>query len=173
MNTRTQKMTPEEESLLSEIFHKYYKDIYLYVSAHIGNPSATDDIVAETFALACERIDEFKAHPNPKGWLIRTAHNKTREMYRKMQRSGLPYDEDDVENFASACSQYSVKELELAINSSLNPEERLRFLRYFIWGCSVTEIAALEDTTVNNASVRLTRIRQKLAKSLDESYLVR
>lgn len=170
---KTQKLTPDEESILSEIFHKYYTDLYVYVSAHVQNPSSVDDIVADTFALACERIDEFKAHPNQKGWLIRTAHNKSREMYRQMQNSGLSYDEAEVENHPEACSQYAVKELEMVIENSLDPAERLRFLRYFILGCTVKELANLEDTSVGNTSVRLTRIRKKLAEELDKGYFVR
>ncbi|MCM1046020.1 MAG: RNA polymerase sigma factor [Candidatus Gastranaerophilales bacterium] len=169
---KTQKITSDEEAFLSGIFHKYYTDLYLYVSTHIHNPSAVDDIVADTFALACEKIEDLKVHPNQKGWLIRTAHNKTREMYRQMKNSGLSYDETEVENHP-ADSPYEMKELELTIESALTPVEHRRFLRYFIWGCSVKELAALEDTSENNTSVRLTRIRQKIAEKLGKGYLVR
>lgn len=162
-------ITPEEDAMLAEIFHKYHTDLYLYVNSHIQDSHAVEDIVAETFALACEKIDEFKNHPNQKGWLIRTAHNKTLEMYRRLKCSDLCYDENEADSYPDDCSQYRAKELELVIESTLTPNERRHFLRYFIWGWSISELAAIEGTTVGNISVRLTRIRRKLAGKLKDS----
>lgn len=162
MDKKARKMTPEEDAILSELYKKYRSSIYLYVFSSIKDSQAADDIVSDTFTLACEKFDQFKSHPNQIGWLYCTARNKMQELYRKLQNNELPYTEDSNTSLAVDNSNYSLKEIEITIRGVLTPEEHRRFQRYFIWGYSLQEMADLEGISKDNMAVRLSRLRKKL-----------
>ncbi len=67
------------------------------------------------------------------------------------------------------------KELSSAISRfllTLNRDDRFLFVRRYWYADSITELAALTNTSTNRISVRLFRIREKLKKTLlKEGYL--
>ncbi|MBO4980918.1 MAG: sigma-70 family RNA polymerase sigma factor [Lachnospiraceae bacterium] len=163
MNTNRPTLTPEEESLISGIYEKYHSNIYHYVYSYIKDEYVASDITADTFALACEKLDQFKDHPNQAGWLYLTAQNKIKEFYRRLKNMELITNDDSDPIFHRYHnSAYHKKELELTLRASLTPEEYKRFQRYFIWGYTISEMADMEGITNFNMSMRLSRLRKKL-----------
>lgn len=163
MNTNKPTLTPEEEALLSGIYEKYHSSIYYYVYSYVKDEYAASDITADTFALACEKFDQFKTHPNQAGWLYLTAQNKIKEFCRRLKNNELiTNDEADPIFHRYHNSAYHIKEVELTLRASLSPDEYRRFQRYFIWGYTVSEMADMEGITNFNMSVRLSRLRKKL-----------
>ncbi len=162
MKKNRHKLTSREKLLLSEAYHKYHRELYLYVAFQTKNAPVVEDIVSETFALACEKIRVFKKHPNQKGWLLCAAHLKTLEMYRRLREADLISVENMDEEFAADLFPYADREWKLSVRDILTEEEYLRFRRYFIWGYSLREMAFLEGITENYMSVKLSRLRKKL-----------
>lgn len=175
MNTDAQKISPEDDELLSQLYSSYHSRIHRYVYAYIKDESIANDIVSDVFILACEKFDEFKNHPNQIGWLYQAAKNKIRQFYRRLQKDPMAFHEEIKDDDEASPlhkfspygnSLYSLKELEVSLHDSLRPDEYKRFLRYFIWGYSIQEIADLEGVSYENMSVRLSRLRQKLKDQL-------
>lgn len=171
MNIKVQRMTAEDENLLTALYKQYYSQIYLYVYSYIKDEHVAKDIAADIFTLACEKFDQIKLHPNKIGWLYLTARNKIREFFRRMNKEIISLDEETAtgeanHDFCCSTSVYAMKELELTLYQSLNADEYRRFTRYFIRGLSIQEIAALEGISYGHMCVRLTRLRQKLKKYL-------
>lgn len=171
MNKNLPRMKPADQNFLSQLFEQCYPQIYKYIYSSIRNEDITSDIAAEVFVLACEKIEELKVHPNPIGWLYLTARNKTREFSRKTKVEIISLDEnsDFIMNhcdYVYSHSDYFMKELELTLHESLTSDEYNRFLRYFIWGYSISEISEMERISNNNVSVHLSRLRQKVKKYL-------
>lgn len=62
------------------------------------------------------------------------------------------------------------QELDLVITKGLTEEEKNRFHKYFLHGYSISELAQLEKISENNMSVRISRLRSKIAQNIpDES----
>ena len=60
--------------------------------------------------------------------------------------------------------------LDLVITKGLTEEEKNRFHKYFLHGYSISELAQLEKISENNMSVRISRLRSKIAQNIpDES----
>ncbi len=49
----------------------------------------TDECIAETYLLACRRADVLKDHPNPDGWVVKTAKTKALELLNKHKNEKL------------------------------------------------------------------------------------
>ena len=50
------------------------------------------------------------------------------------------------------------------MKNDLDKEDKKRFSRYFVRGYKIPEMAKLENTSENNMSVRINRLRGKVAK---------
>lgn len=50
------------------------------------------------------------------------------------------------------------------MKNDLDKEDKKRFSRYFVRGYKISEMAKLENTSENNMSVRINRLRGKVAK---------
>ena len=159
-------MKPEEEALLSELYTQYYVKIYYYVYAYVKDESSANDIVSDVFILACEKFEDIKDHPNKVGWLYAAARNKVKEILYRFYKENLLIDRTaEVEGYSDV-SPYVTKELELALEKILTPEEYKCFKRYFVWGYTLQEMAGIEGITKGNMSVRLSRIRKKIKELL-------
>ncbi|MCM1044506.1 MAG: sigma-70 family RNA polymerase sigma factor [Candidatus Gastranaerophilales bacterium] len=167
METDVKTLTPEEMEIISQAYQKYYAKIYAYVYYSTGkDKNFTEDVVSDIFALACEKIKEFAPHENQGGWLHLAARNKIRELRRRLAGRELYCEDIEETGQYVADSDYGRLEIETIIQRALTPEERSRFLRYFVWGYELQEVADLEGVSKANMSVRLSRLREKLKREL-------
>lgn len=166
MNAKIQKMTPEKISLLSEPYQQYHLKIYSYVYSILKDKYTANDIVSEAFTPACEKLGQLKGHLNRGGWLYVTAQNKIKELYRKLPKGEILLGSSLETEHSGLHSPYSLKDLEITLQAALSPDEHKRFLRCFAWGYTLQEMADLEETTKENMSVRLSRLRDKIRRKL-------
>lgn len=89
-------MTSEEMRLMEEkietLFRTYYRNLVQYAEIILArspcptDPDRGEELVQETFALACSKWETFRASPNPVGWLYLTVNylalNAMRADYR-------------------------------------------------------------------------------------------
>lgn len=76
-------------------FYEARKDIvFRAVLAATADRAAAEDASAEGFARACARWQTVRHHPNPTGWVLRTALNFHRSWWRRFRREllGTPPD---------------------------------------------------------------------------------
>ena len=98
------------------------------------------------------------------GWLINTAKNKIRELNKSLKKIECEVDLD-ADEYTFTEDGYGKSELDLIITKGLTEEEKHRFHGY-----SISELAQLEKISENNMSVRISRLRSKIAQNIpDES----
>ena len=125
--------------------------------------SLAQDVLQETLYIAYKKWDQLKEHPNQTGFLIETARYKIQDFNkktRKLQRE-IPIEGHE---HIEAKDQYGKVELDIVLENNLDKEDKKRFSRYFVRGFKIPEMAKLENTSENNMSVRINRLRGKVAK---------
>lgn len=150
-----------------EIFYReYFNRVYKYVYRKIPNPQVAEDITQDTFYAAYVKCQELARHPKPELWLLRTAHNKMLEFYRRMKyRDTVPLEEESLE-LGKEEIYYQMKELELTALATMNQEEWQLMKKYYFFGYSIQELAEAEGITENNMRVRLSRLKKRLQGDL-------
>lgn len=76
-----------------EAFYRDSRDRSLRaVVAATGDPQGAAEAVAEAYARAFQRWQRLQTHPNPLGWVVRTAINHHRSAWRRLRRevAGTP-----------------------------------------------------------------------------------
>jgi RNA polymerase sigma factor (sigma-70 family) len=159
------RLTSADKELINDLYTEYLQQVSRYVYSHVNDISAVDDIISDTFMLACERASELQNHPNKAGWLFSVARNKILEYRRTGNRIEL-YGEYSDSFSAGTVDSVSINEMQIYIEKNLTHDEYIRFMRYFIWGYSISEMASMENISKDNMSVRINRLRKKLKELL-------
>ena len=77
---------------LDTIFARYHGRIFGYLSRWLGDPSAAEDIVQETFLRVLRQSAKAPAHDDLLPWLLKIARNLVIDRYRR-DRTDLVVDE--------------------------------------------------------------------------------
>jgi len=155
-----------DASFLEKLYIENYPLVYKLVVRSLKQygflHNDAPDIVQDVFVLAAKRIDVLKAHPNPAGWLIKTAQ------YMCM-------------NYASACARHgeqlfetldrkadhddAISEIDtmVSLEQMLKPEEYALLKAYYIEKRPTEEICRDTGFTPNLLRVRMHRLKKYLS----------
>jgi RNA polymerase sigma factor (sigma-70 family) len=70
----------------AEFYRRSRDDCLRAVVISTGDADRAQDLVAEAFARACALWGTVSAHPNPQGWVVRTALNANVSRWRRRRR---------------------------------------------------------------------------------------
>lgn len=162
----------DDEGEFSKLYREYQPFLLRYVSAVVRDKTLAEDIVQETFCEMLDQFEKFRNHPNQRGWLVKTAGYKMREISRKMSSNELvPLQEDIIQPIKNDIG-YEMKELEIVMSEVFDENEREYFLKYYLRGYSVKELAAMEGVSENNMRVRLYRLKEKLSRLMNPVFII-
>ena len=160
-----EERTARVREAMEAAYNAYFEDVYKFVLRGVGNKTAAEDITHDVFCTALNKAEEFMSHPEPKGWLMVTAKNKLRELYRRMKPSARESLEGVLEPSAEAPG-YGGTELELTALAIINEEEWALVKDYYLVGITIRELAEKYGITENNMRVRLHRIRGRMRRGM-------
>ena len=162
--------TTVDHQQFDELYRKTYAEVYKFIRYRVTDRELAQDVLQETFYVAYKKWDKVKELSNPIGWLINTAKNKIRELNKTLKKLecevALETDEYTVNE-----DGYEKSELDMVLVKSLSEEEKRRFVRYFVCGYTIAEMAELEHISENNMSVRISRLRDKIAQSISDELV--
>ena len=177
-----------EDSRIIELFYARAEEAIIELSAKYGavcsriarnilkNELDTEECVNDTYLAAWNTIPPQKPDPL-RAYIFRIARNNAIAKYHAntSEKRNSYYDKalEELENslVASAAveQEISAKELSRQIDrflDTLDQENRMLFVRRYWYSDSISELAERFQTSHNNVSVRLSRLRNKLKKHL-------
>lgn len=156
--------------MLSQIYEKYHRELYLYIFSLCRNHHAAEDITQETFLKALLALPE--GHSNIRAWLYMVARNlffNYREknfqecfLEEEMEKPGQEMDilTDLIENERKRQLYRAMERLDMKKREVLQ-------LQYF-GELSQKEIAAVLRMTPENVRVLAYRARKELKKYMEQ-----
>ncbi len=167
-------MLSKEEQ--NEIIRKTYRLIYDYCLLRLKNKEAALDVTQDTFLLMVEKAARLQ-NDSMKSWLLRVAENKCNAYIRKIVRElghlRLDNQEPDVLNRIflklddRSFGVYYETYQSIMLNHLSVKEAYLCELR-FIKGMSPAEIAKLLHIKEAAVNTRVSRLKKKIVKVIDE-----
>ncbi|MCA1011687.1 RNA polymerase sigma factor [Halobacillus halophilus] len=156
---------------LEDIYHTYFKDVFLYVYSLSGDKHLSEDITSETFMKALASLDSFKGDSDIRVWLCQIAKNSYYSYLRK-KKSFVDFDSvpespsgDNVEQ-EIATSEATMKVNEM-IQNLKEPYKKVFTLRVF-GELSFKQIGKLFAKSDNWACVTYHRAREKIKARLGD-----
>lgn len=152
-----------QKTKLAEIYERQADTIYLVAVGYGMQRADCEDIVHETFLKLMRYAPDFESQEHEKAWLIVTAANICKNLFRKRYRKDLPLEDwDRPEEAKSAEAENDL----LAALRKLPERLRLTVHLYYYEGYQSAEIA--EMLGLHPASVRrqLSQARKLLKEEL-------
>lgn len=141
------------------MYNTYADDIYRFLFVHVRDVELAEDLTADTFLKAWNRIDKFD-WKHSRGWLYAIARNNLADHWRKKKPEQLPEDFDPADDKPGHDELLDTKmEIKRAVKALAKlPDEMksvvsLRFLQ----GYSVRQTAEALD--MSEANVRVVQFR--------------
>ena len=156
-------------------YEKYFDAIYRFVYWKTLDRQVAEDLTADTFVKALERLGEFEWKGYSFGtWLYRIALNETSHHLRNLARRRVGR-VDDFEEFASP-QQNPLTQLILSEEQQrvyrgleeLSSEARDLFVLYYWEGLTLREIAGVLEKNFETVKSQLQRARKVMAAKLAE-----
>lgn len=153
----------------SDLYNKYFKDVYRYILSLSQNEVIAEEIVQETFFKALNSIDSFDGKCKMYVWLCQIAKNTYFSHYKKEKRFNAHLDIDSSVYYDNLEENLLRKETVIEAYKSLHslqePYKEVFLLRF--WGeLSFAQIAMLFGKTESWARVTYHRARLKVKEDL-------
>ena len=152
----------------------FYKENYPIVRGYLlslsGDPWIADELTAEAFLKAVEKIDTYDPQYRPSTWLCTIARNLYINECRKQQRT-LPLEDDLPCATPSPETLYIQKETaQMVIQAAQKlPAEQRRVLFLRLQGMSFRQIGRALEKSENWARVTYFRAKSKILSEMEET----
>jgi RNA polymerase sigma-70 factor, ECF subfamily len=167
-------ITNRDQASFTEIYNRYFDNVYNFVYSRVGNETWTQDIVSETFYTLIEVLKSYSSKSNLKSFIIGISANKIKQFWQKKYKqnesslddSMIYIDEEDYdEKYESKISGYLDQVLQ-----ELKEKYRNVLTCRFIKEKSIKETA--EELGFSEANVRVIQNRAlKKAAQIAQKYL--
>lgn len=163
-------MTSEEMRLMEEkietLFRTYYRNLVQYAEIILArspcptDPDRGEELVQETFALACSKWETFRTSPNPVGWLYLTVNylalNAMRADYRWCSHVVQDQDAYFVQD-----QKTSPPGAALELEGLISPQDMALLRQLYLGGFTYKEMA--QDIGVSRSAFakRVSRIKKR------------
>lgn len=165
-----------DKASFEKLYKEFYTKVYYFAKQNVAAPDIAEDITAETFTLALEKIGTLHIEESFAGWLYSIAYHKCADCFRQ---SSL--DKKQLEQAAELAAltepimlpdDYAInaqtKQQLQAIINSLPADMRSAVILYYYDGLSVSEVADVIGTNPNNAKQKLHSARKKIRKQIEK-----
>ncbi len=157
---------------LEQLYHLYYKDVFLYLRALTKDEMLSEDLTAETFLHAYEKIGTFRGDCDVRVWLCQIAKNLYFKWLKRHKRE-QPLDEETQKNESSESVELLLENKEKAdqihrlLHEMKEPYKEVFTLRVF-GELSFQKIGMLFGKTEGWARVTYLRAKRKIQTRMEE-----
>ena len=79
-------LNQEEEEYIERLYREMYTRLCIYAMSALGSKALAEEVVQDTFRIACIKPDGLMSSKNPRGWLVNTLKNVIRNRRRTEAR---------------------------------------------------------------------------------------
>lgn len=155
----------DEETFFEKLYLNTREALLKYLCSLSGPNGWAEDILQDAYFEAYKRREMLLMHPNPAGWLYKTACNLYRNAGRRRDNCNISLDAAPEAHTFVEETHYECVEWRITIQGALREKDGQLLRRYYLEGYSVREMAKEFNLTEENIRVKLTRIRKQM-KSL-------
>lgn len=157
---------------IEELYHLYFKDVYLYLLALSRNDDIAEEITQETFFKALKALDKFQGRCDIRVWLCQIAKNSYYTYYTKNKHiDGKEIDErlpDERIHLENDCvNREQAKIANEILNNMEDPYKEVFQLRVFA-ELSYKDIGKLFGKTESWGRVTFHRAKLKIIKEMEK-----
>jgi RNA polymerase sigma-70 factor (ECF subfamily) len=174
------KQAQRDIEAFRELYNYYFPKIYAYVSYRLGRVQDTEDLVADIFLAAVQKLDqyEWRGSGSFTSWLFRIAHNRVSDFYRHRENkqeplplADLPDLEADTDHPIDTVLQKEKFDHLRRLINTLSPRRQEIITLKFFAGLRNQEIAHLLGLDERTVAAHLCRGLADLQRKYEEALV--
>ena len=154
------------------LYLDYAQPVYRYLYSRVGQIVEAEELTAQTFLAALEKLPAYQHKGHFAAWLFSIARNKAADYFRGRGRQAFVEDVDDIRMELDLQKDVedaeSVRALQQQISALAEGERELLRLRY-VADLSFNEIAILLKRKTDAVKKTLYRLLARLESQLEDS----
>lgn len=172
MRITGRKLRPEEKDFIDKLYLEMSteKALFRYANKFIIDTAFVDDVMQETFLIACIKIDELMASPKPKGYIMYILENVVRNFNRVRNNIIKMLADVSIEDWVEyqAESKEPEDDLDLLYGDLVKYKEYELLKKFAVEDKPVVVIAKELNISENACKLRIFKAKRKLKKILEE-----
>jgi RNA polymerase sigma-70 factor (ECF subfamily) len=163
-------LTDAQQRWLAQLYEQMYPSLFVYAQAHLADSHTSEEVVQETFKVACMKIDTLAESPTPNGWLMTTLKHIMRNMQRRQALTATIFDtsEEFDENRASALTNDNL-EFDIACTQVIGQRDYEMLKQAVLKQATISDIAQEFGLSEQACYKRIQRNKQKLRKDFEKT----
>lgn len=158
--------------IIAEIYHTYYRKLYIFAFSILGKQADAEVVVQEAFVVACQRPEELMRSKNPVGWMKSTVRHRALHILEDQKRTASLFMSLELLDHSKepSCSDSSDSELAEFCQSVVPKDDFAFFLRIAKGSSTYLEEAQQQNIKLTTCYKRFERIRERLQQALSEFH---
>ena len=159
-------LTGEQSRDIARLYKEMYNKLYTYAHAVLQEKELSEELVQETFKIACGKPSEPLTSPNPQGWLMKALKNTMKNARRKratMAKYIVPAEAVDIDQLTVPDPGDNID----LMYSGLLSEEEFQLVKWVAVD-RYTMLEAAEELGISEEACkkRVQRAKEKMRKNL-------
>ena len=150
------------------LYLEMYDKLMAYARVSMQKESLAEEVVHETFCIACQKAEAVCNHPNPKGWLFLTLKNTIKNMKRTRATASRILEAYFRERLRDDSAHEDQVSLKILYRDLTDSDDFKILYEMAVMGRSRAEIAQARGITVNACKKRVQRAKEVLRKKLEK-----
>ena len=172
MRITGRKLRPEEQEFMDKLYLEMSveKALFRYANKFIIDKSFVDDVIQETFLIACMKIDKLMASSKPKGYIMYILENSIKNFNRVRNNIIKMLADVSIEDWLKYHSGSVEQEddLDLLYGDLVKYKEYEILKKFAVEDKSVSAIAKELNISENACKLRIFKAKRKLKEILEE-----
>lgn len=165
------KNNRKKEDYFTQLYYNTYQGLRRYVQRVSAVGEIVDDILQEVYLEAFRHVDDLIAHENSIGWLYKTADNKSKKL-NSIYYKHIVHETEFEEGMSDYLGKEDTSDLLMfdEYKNILREDEYALLMKRYNEGYSHKEIAEMTGNTLAGSKMKISRIKQKLQKNLNNWF---
>ncbi len=156
---------------LGELYERYKSRLITFFLRLTGNKAVSNDLLMNTFERIHKYRKSYREESSFRSWCFQIANNLTKDHFKSQGQQTKLMDDQGIEGLSlvedSAEVESSHRRLYAALNKLSDLDKRI-VTQYYLLELPYSEIAVMEEITVNTARIRVCRALKQLKKDLKD-----
>ncbi len=149
-------------SIITYLYNKNYKMLFEYACSILRNKDTSQEVVQETFRVACEKIEDLLKSQDMTGWLVRALQFSIKR-YKRQKQTISKYiaqvpDDFDFENIVD--ERLPDEDVKILYSDLAKHKDFDLLTEFAVDGKPIKEIAEKRHISIDACNKRLSRIKK-------------
>lgn len=160
------------DTIFEQCYKEYYQSLINFARARLRESSDfCEDCVQEAFTVFYNRLQTGEEFEYPKAFLYRTLDNILKKQKAKIvaeEMNTVSLDDPDNTIEIAVPDEIDCEKYIKILENSLDEDEKLLYTEKYVNGKKIEQIAVESGLSVGAVTMRLSRLRKKLKKLLED-----